>query len=61
MLIPNQIKRNIDEMHVLFGVNDSTVCQSCKYLTHGKNGYYCSQWGENTKWSKKFTACGLCK
>lgn len=55
-----QIKRNIDEMHVLFGIKNHCKCEKCKYL-HIENHCFCEKWGKNTKWSKKFRACGLYK
>lgn len=56
----NIIKRNIDEMHILFGVKTHTKCEKCVFLLN-ENHCFCEKWGKNTKWSKKFKACGLYK
>lgn len=47
-------------MHILFGVKPHTKCEKCVFLLN-ENYCFCEKWGKNTKWSKKFKACGLYK
>ena len=54
------IKRNIDEMHILFGESEHK-CGNCVYLFQQGLHYRCSKWGEHSEWSKKFIGCNLWK
>lgn len=41
----NIIKRNIDEMHILFGVKTHTKCEKCVFLLN-ENYCFCEKWGK---------------
>ena len=53
-----RIRRNIDEMHVLFG-KSKHECEGCKYLFREGYHYRCRKWGEHSEWSNKFIGCNL--
>lgn len=58
------MKRKLDRMHELFGVEYGKKCKDCYHLQGGKNEYRkCDVYGhsasESTDWALSWEACGL--